>query len=160
MIKKIAHITLLLASLSLLVTKCNSHDQSAELKQIHHEDLKWMQQTSKIQFPADAELISVSKAHEWGMIVKMVLREESIETFSSSYAFSRVRPEHFILRLSQDLSEPWSSIEKEIEESADFRFLRDCNTVNIWSALLNHTTGELYFEIIYPDAGGDIINCD
>jgi len=138
----------------MVFTSCNSSSKKEYL-----DELKWMTKISRIQIPNNAQNIELYNNHEWGMITKFNLDSIAFELFYNQYNLSPLKNLNIKTNLLNDIENlPLDT--QFIKDINQYVYFEDCKIGNSWTVLGNLKTYEVWFEVLYPDNGGDISNCN
>jgi hypothetical protein len=156
MFQKQASVTYLF--LMLLLSSCGVSERD------YTESLKWMSETSGIQIPDSIRNLQVSNDNEWGIIVKFETTDELFEEFVLTNNMTVLKSDLFgeieldIIQLNDIEEIPLDSV--FIKDGSDFLTFSDCKTGNSWALLADKKNKIIWFEVLYPDFGGDMPECD
>lgn len=118
----------------------------------------YIESTTKINLPYGTSTIETYDNWEFAVIGKYEIPESKIIDFCSennikSKSSTNYFPLTFVSYL-RDTNKP------HIQDLKNCLFFSDCSGGNKWNLLLNKTTGEIWFEVSYPDMSGDVIPCE
>ena len=129
------------------------------LKTNNSESLKWMTKVSGIRIPDNTTNLEFFNNHEWGMIVRFETTETIFKNFTLTNNMSEFNENKGGMLLLNDIENlPFS--EKFITNASDYLIYTDCKIGNSWTILANTKSKTIWFEVLYPDNGGDISPCD
>jgi len=132
-----------------------------DFEESYKNDVKWMTEISGVHIPENSDTMKVDDNWEWGIIAKFQLNKSNISSFLKEYDFSPWEPwniENRLIRLSVLEGERFN-YDYNLELKKDYFFYSGCKPGNQWNLLVNEKTGEFWFEVLYPDHGGDIEEC-
>jgi hypothetical protein len=121
--------------------------------------IKWMTETSKVKIPLNAKRIGLYNNHEWGVIVKFNLSRSDWNSFTVEYDMKPIKSLSFRMQLLTDIEN--INYKKTNEKNFnEYLYFSDCKGGNSWSVLGDKRTRIIWFEVLYPDNGGDFAPCD
>ncbi len=135
-----------------------STSSCGDLKENNSESLKWMSETTEIQIPDNIENQEFYNNHEWGMIVKFQASKNIFENFCKTYNMTKLNENNLKMWLLNDIE--GIPIGKQfIKSPSNYLTFSDCKRGNSWTLLAHEKSRTIWFEVLYPDNGGDIAPC-
>jgi hypothetical protein len=140
--------------ITLVLFGCNSNNS-------FDKQVSWMYDVSEID-----ELLTIKKIDffdngEWGKIVKFSLSERQMNNLFEKYLFDTLNFKNNVnpLVMMNSIEKDWYDNDQNVRRKGNFLLYRDCKEANQWFMLIHQESKTLWFEIHFPDFGGDYTPC-
>ncbi|WP_196886166.1 hypothetical protein [Aureivirga sp. CE67] len=119
-----------------------------------------MNTISKLEFPEKIKRIEYNPDFDYGKIFKFELDSIAINEFIVKNKLKPIKSIKDKLILIDEIELRWFENNHENIEEKEFLFITDCTPHNIWNVLVRKKTGEIWYEVLHSDNGGDLPKCD
>ncbi|NQX96991.1 MAG: hypothetical protein HRT73_03805 [Flavobacteriales bacterium] len=145
--------------LSVLIVAAGCGD-SNKISKKELETLDWMIEITQIELPPNTKRLDYYPYIEYGKLFKFQLDSSSMINFINEHKLKPTTTLNNCLVLINEVEEGWYEKVLENLPSNDYYLLKDCKPHYTWNIMARKSTGELWYEILYADNGGNEPDCD